>query len=189
VSYTKNEPYNYTHIREDLPGYQSNVMETNYVSFGRSIGHYIPPNSDELLIRFEILPAPRTLLSLQYQLIRHGATFGDRAVAGSSLWSELQWHRRDIVKKYFLRDGAYQWMHILRLRGEYAFTGVNWPARIFTEVGGVYSYFTDIDLRDSEGNLRPPNSGRGTFKVINTPQYPHSLSFIATVGIRLFPKF
>ncbi|MCL2411894.1 MAG: hypothetical protein FWC97_09665 [Treponema sp.] len=188
VSYTKNEPYNYTHLRVDVPWFPSDVMETNFVNMGRSLGHHIPPNSDEFLIRFTMLPAPRSLVSLQYQMIRHGATWGDRAVAGSSLWSELPRHGRHNdprQRKYFLRDGAYQWMHILRVRGEHSFVGMNLPVSVFAEMGGVFSYFTDIC------NTIEPNSGSpNPFSVVrNNPQYPHSLSFVASIGIRLFPKF
>ena len=49
ISYTKNEPYNYTHPLVKTP-YNSELMEQNFVNFGRALGHYIPPNSDELLI-------------------------------------------------------------------------------------------------------------------------------------------
>jgi len=184
ISYTRNEPYNFTHIREDMPWFQGTVMETNYVNFGRSLGHYIPPNSDELLIRFTMMPAPRSLVSLQYQLIRHGATWGDRAVAGSSLWSELLRFGRESnphLRKYFLRDGAYQWINIVRLRGEHSLAARNLPVRVFAEIGGVYSFFTDI--------AGEPNSGRYSYRRINTPQYPVSLNFIASLGIQIFPKF
>jgi len=180
-SYTKNEPYNYTHNRISTPWNTSALMEQNYVSFGKSLGHYIPPNSDEVLIRFETMPFPQSIFSLQYQFIRHGADYGDRAVDGSSLWSELPTYgNRDMFKKYFLRDGAYQWIHMIRLRGEYSMTALKVPVRVFMEIGGVYSFFTDTDKKLGE---------KGPYKNINTPQYPHSLSFIGIIGIIVFPKF
>ena len=180
ITYTKVEPFNYTHNRRQTPWHGDSWMEVNYANFGRSLGHYLPPNSDEILIRFETLPTPHSRIRLQYQLIRHGAAFGDRAVAGSSLWSEMQPHDRDGLRSHFLRDGAYQWMNILRLRGDYTFTGSNIPIRGFAEIGGVYSFFTDINGE--------PNTGRYSFRRINTPQYPRALRFIATVGIQIFPK-
>ncbi|MDR2542601.1 MAG: hypothetical protein LBC80_04030 [Treponema sp.] len=188
VSYSKNEPYNYTHMRIRAPWYGDDLlMETNTVSFGKALGYYIPPNSDEFLVRFEILPFPQSMASLQYQLIRHGSTYGDRAVEGSSLWSELLGQRTN-TKKFFLQDGAYQWMHIVRFRWEQSLTGFNFPVRTFAEIGGVYSYFTDIF--DNDGNMIEPNSNKkGKFKIINTPHYPHSLSFIGVFGVRIFPKF
>ncbi|MDR2965750.1 MAG: hypothetical protein LBU88_08250 [Treponema sp.] len=190
-SYTKNEPYNYTHTRENMPWYGVDdngnplLMETNYINFGKSLGHYIPPNSDEILVRITTMPLSNSMFSLQYQLIRHGADYGDRAVDGSSLWSELGGNRssQPELRKYFLRDGAYQWMHIAKVRGEYSFVEKKWPFKVFAEIGGVYSYFTDID------SGIPPNSGEpNPYSVINTPQYPHQLYFIGTIGITIFPK-
>jgi len=175
ISYTKIEPYNYTHNKIETP-WNSGLMEQNYVNFGRSLGYYTPPNSDEILVRFETVPFSRSLFGLQYQLIRHGADYGDRAVDGSSLWSELPTQgNRSLLEKDFLKDGAYQWMHIIKLSGEYSFAGIKWPLKMFAEVGGVYSYFTDVD-------------GSG-YKIIDTPQYPNSIHFIANIGIRIFPKF
>jgi hypothetical protein len=180
LSYTKIEPYNYTHGRLETPWYENNLMETNYVNFGKSLGHYLPPNSDEILFRFQTIPAPRSTVHFQYQMIRHGANYGDRAVDGSSLWSELKEMDRSSMLKYFLHDGAYQWMHIFKLGGEYSFTGKKLPVKMMGEIGAVYSYFTDSDSElGSSGDIR----------IINTPQYPHSLKFIAFVGVKLFPKF
>jgi len=181
LSYTKVEPYTYTHNRIPTPWYGDLLMETNYINFGKSLGHYIPPNSDEILVRFETIPFKKSVFSLQYQLIRHGADYGHRAVDGGSVWSELQTGNRDIFRKYFLKDGAYQWMHIVRIRGEYNFTSFKLPVSAFAEIGAVYSYFTDI-----EGEV---NSSPGSYKIIDTPQYPHTLRFIAILGIKLFPKY
>ena len=185
VSYTKIEPFNYTHNRVQVPWYGDAWMEVNTVNFGRALGSYLPPNSDEFLVRFETLPTPQSRVRLQYQLIRHGANYGDRAVVGSSLWSEMDPRSsvRHSLRKHFLRDGAYQWMNIFRVRGEYSFTGSNLPFRVFAEVGGVYSFFTDID-----SNIAP-NSGRHSFRIVDTPEYPTTLRFIATVGVQIFPKF
>jgi hypothetical protein len=180
LSYTKNEPYNYTHGRVETPWYANPMMETNYVNFGKPLGHYLPPNSDEILLRIQTIPVLKSMIHLQYQMIRHGADYGNRAVDGSSLWSELREEERGSMKKYFLHDGAYQWMHIFKLGGEYSFTGKNLPIKMLGEVGCVYSYFTDTALE----------LGRyGDFSVINTPQYPNSLRLIAFIGIQLFPKF
>jgi len=180
LSYTKIEPYNYTHSRLETPWYGNNLMETNYVNFGKSLGHYLPPNSDEILVGIQTIPAPRSLVRFQYQMIRHGADYGDRAVDGSSLWSELKEKNRSSMMKYFLHDGAYQWMHIFKLGGEYSLTGKKIPVKLICEIGAVYSYFTDSDSElGTSGNI----------SIINTPQYPHSLSFIFFAGLRLFPKF
>jgi len=185
LSYTKNEPYNYTHNRVSTPWNSNQHTEQNYVNFGASLGHYIPPNSDELLVRFETIPSPDSMFSFQYQMIRHGADYGDRAVDGSSLWSELPVSgNRDELEKFFLKDGAYQWMHIFKLRGEYSFTGMKAPVKIFLEIGGVYSYFTDID-----SDIAPNSGSANPYSIINKKEYPHSLSFIGIIGIKIFPKY
>jgi len=183
VSYTKNEPYNYTHPKSPVPWYGDLPMETSYANNGKSLGHYIPPNSDEILVRFDTMPMLRSVVGFQYQLIRHGADYGDRAVAGSSLLSELDPMRhidKPNLRKYFLHDGAYQWMHIFKLKGEYSFAGFNVPVKAFCELGVVYSYFTDI-----EGEV---NSGSRPYSTIDTPEYPHSRGFIGVLGVRIFPK-
>jgi hypothetical protein len=180
LSYTKIEPYNYTHNRWDVPWYRYDRMELNYVNFGKSLGHYLPPNSDEILFRVQTIPVPQSMINLQYQMIRHGADYGDRAVDGSSLWSELKEIDRSSMLKYFLRDGAYQWIHIIKLGGEYSFAGMNLPIKIIAEIGGVFSYFTDTDSELGTS---------GNYSVINVPQYPHSLSLIAFLGVQIFPKF
>jgi hypothetical protein len=183
-TYTKIEPYTYSHTREDVTWYGDLPMETNWVNNGRSLGYYLPPNSDEILVRLNAMPVPRSMLSFQYQFIRHGADYGDRAVGGSSLWSELDpWGRetKPNLRKYFLHDGAYQWMHIFKLGGEYSLTGFNVPLKVFCDVGTVYSYFTDID--GPVNSLSFPYS-----RINNNPQYPESLSFIMVLGVKIFPK-
>ena len=185
ISYTRVEPFTFTHTREIVPGYGDLPMETNWVNFGRALGHYIPPNSDEILVRFTAMPVPGSTVNFQYQLIRHGANYGDRAVGGSSLWSELDpWGRQSKpeLRKFFLRDGAYRWMHIFRLGGSYSFVSSSLPLSVFAEIGTVYSFFTDISGEVNSGNPYP-------FRRINTPQYPRTLSFVAVFGVRIFPKW
>ena len=182
VSYTRIEPYTFSHTREHIPGYGDLPMETNWVTFGRALGHHLPPNSDELLVRFTAMPVPGSMINFQYQMIRHGADYGDRAVSGSSRWSELAPHRQHL-RKFFLRDGAYRWMHIFRLGGSHSFVSSNLPLSVFAEIGAVYSFFTDIS---GEPNS---NIGPSPFRRVNTPQYPRTLSFIGALGVRIFPKW
>ena len=190
LSYTKVEPYTYTHPREVLPWFGDNRMYTNYINNDRGLGSYLPPNSDEFLVRLDTVPIPQSMLSLQYQLIRHGAAYGSSAAGGSSLWSELAPEDRSgdpRLRKFFLEDGAYKWMHIFKISGEYSFTGMNLPVRVFCELGTVYSYFTNIDGKPVIGDASGAGSP-GAYSVINTPEYPHSFSFHFVVGIKIFPK-
>jgi hypothetical protein len=182
LSYTKIEPYTYTHTRIFTPWNGANRMETSYTNNGVSLGYYLPPNSDEIKLRFELLPAPGTQAHFQYQMIRSGAAHGSKAVDGSSLLSELDPEGRSEkaeLKKFFLKDGAYQWMHIVKAGGEYAFEKLALPVTVFGEAGVVFSYYTDIDGAANSGSP----SG---YSVIDTDEYPKSTSFIVTLGFRLF---
>jgi hypothetical protein len=182
ASYTKIEPYTYTHTRVRMPWYGGDrPMETAYVNNGVSLGHYLPPNSDELKLRFDVRPLLRTASYFQYQLIRHGADYGPHQVDGSSLVSELDPDGRstkDSLRKNFLRDGAYQWMHIVKIGANHRFGSL--PLTIFGEAGIAHSYFTDISQAEYDtyqgGTPRTPAKG----------DYLESTVFILTVGFRIF---
>jgi hypothetical protein len=174
-SYTKIEPYTYTHTRVINP-WNNDPAELSYTNNGASLGYYLPPNSDEIKFRFDVLPAPRTKTHLQYQMIRHGADYGNSAVDGSSLLSELASAPfRSGLKKDFLHDGAYEWMHVVKVGGEHTFTQLALlPFTMFAEVGIVFSYFTNTDGVSRE------------YQIIDTVEYPKSTSFIINLGIRMF---
>ena len=64
--YTKIEPYVYTHQTVQTPWYDDAWMEEAYINNGVGLGYYLPPNSDELKIRFDSsliggggIPVPR----------------------------------------------------------------------------------------------------------------------------------
>jgi hypothetical protein len=183
LSYTVNNPYNYTHNRNDMPWYGDLTMETAYINNGVSLGHYLPPNSDEILVEFKTMPAKSLTTLFKYQLIRHGADFGPHAVDGSNLYSELDPHNRHganpILKRYFLMDGAYQWNHIVKLCNEWMVPKI--PVALFTEAGVSISYFTDIEPGKA-------NSGKPyPYSRIDTTDYRQSTGFIMKIGIRVFP--
>ena len=180
-SYTRINPYTYTHNRNQNPWYHI-PMETSYTNNGVSLGYYLPPNSDEFKVRFTTMPANNLVTYLQYQLIRHGADYGEKAVDGSNLRSELDpWYRSEnpILRRYFLQDGAYQWLNVIMLGAEWRLP--TFPMAIFAEGGVNISYFTDI-----EG---PANSGEPSpYYIIDTDEYPKSTGFIFMLGIKFFPK-
>jgi len=186
ASYTKIEPYNYTHTREILPWYRGNgPMEQAYVNNGVSLGHYLPPNSDEIKLRFDARPLIKTTSHFQYQLIRHGADYGPHQVDGSSLISELDPSGRsekDSLKKNFLKDGAYQWMHILKIGAEHSLRSL--PLTVFGEAGLAYSYFTDISQEEYEKYSPTPQGA--TPRSPAAGEYLTSTAFILTLGFRVF---
>lgn len=188
LQYTKIEPYVYTHQLVKTPWYDDTWMEEAYMNNGVSLGYYLPPNSDELKLRFEssVIGGGVFRFHAQYQMVRHGAEHGSRAVDGSGLNSQLDTTGRNDKEgkpelwKYFLHDGAYQWQHIFKVGGSFDMQGLAIPLKLFCDLGVVYSYYTDID-----GN---PNSGqRYDIHKINTAEYPTQTQFITTVGFKLYP--
>jgi len=181
-SYTMVSPYCYTHNRNINPWYGDLRMETAYTNNGVSLGYYLPPNSDEFLIRFSTMPFKSITTNLQYQMIRRGADFGFNAVDGSNLLSELDPYDRDgkaVLKRFFLHDGAYQWMHIIKFSG--GWTLEKTPLAFYWEIGTVISYFTNTAEPANRGEPYP-------YSVIDTAEYPRSTGFVVKLGFRLFPR-
>jgi hypothetical protein len=183
ITYTKIEPYCYTHNRNFVPWYNDDggPMETAYLNNGVGIGYYLPPNSDEILVRFETMTKSASKIHFQYQLIRHGADFGPSAVDGSSYYSELDPDGRDEkpeLKKYFLHDGAYQWFHILKAGAEHKLNKL--PVKVYGEAGVVFSYFTNIDGAANSGNTSP-------YRIVDEVPYTKTTDIIVTLGVKIFP--
>jgi len=178
LSYTKVEPYCYTHQKVKVPWYDSPI-EQAYTNHGYGLGYYLPPNSDEIKIVFATKLKHDIDLNAQFQMIRHGADYGDSMVDGSSFVSELNGSGRSsnpALRKYFLHDGAYQWTYIIK-------TGVKWtlpklPITLFGEAGMVFSYFTNIAGAANSGSSSP-------YSVIDTSEYPQSTGFIVNIGCKL----
>jgi hypothetical protein len=188
LTYTKIEPYTYTHNRIYVPWYSETYegdpspMETSYTNNGENLGYYLPPNSDELLIRLDIMPRRQTVAHLQYQLVRHGAEHGSGQVDGSSFLSELDprgTNRTENIalRKFFLHDGAYQWQHIIRIGGEHSLARYSF-LRFFAETGLVFSHYSNIGTS--------PSTGKFDYSFVNTDEYPISTEFLLTLGVRLF---
>jgi len=184
ISYTRIKPYCYTHPRIYTPWHGDIRMETAYVNNGTSLGHYLPPNSDEILVRYATLPVKNVSAHLQYQLIRHGADYGSSAVDGSNLLSELDYHgigsKTPELYSFFLQDGAYQWNHIIKAGAEWKLPGL--PVTLYGEAGTVISYFTNISApANSTGKAHP-------YSRINTPEYPEATGFVAQIGLKVFSR-
>jgi len=187
LSYTKVEPYNYTHTRNFMPWYGENTMDTSYTNNGVCLGYYLPPNSDEVKLRVDVPLWFKTAGHFQYQLIRHGADYGSQQVDGSSLISELDPVGRGdkpSLGKSFLKDGAYQWMHIIKIGGEYKFGSL--PLTIFGDMGIAYSYFTTISQEKYDKYHPTLPDGEGQPRSSATGDYFKSTAYILTLGFRVF---
>jgi len=159
-------------------------METSYTNNGASLGYYLPPNSDELLFRFKTMPIKNLVTFFQYQMIRHGANYGSGAVDGSSLISELDPDGRSgsnpRLKRFFLHDGAYQWMHIIKVGAEWNIPRL--PIALYSEAGINCSYFTNID---EEANV---TGAAHPYSLIDTSEYPKSTDFIIKLGVKVYSR-
>jgi hypothetical protein len=137
LQYTKIEPYCYTHYPQTVPSYTLPI-DINYAHDGENLGYHLPPNSDELLLRFFTYPTPGLDVSAQYQLIRHGG--GDH-LAGQIegdintpiVYADLPLY----PEKDFLHDGIYERLNILKLSLGYRFTRA--PVRVWAEYSFVHA--------------------------------------------------
>lgn len=181
LRYTKIEPFCYTHQIINNTPWTSEYMSESYMNNGASLGYYLPPNSDELLIRMEASPVANLIAHLQYQMVRHGAESGSRQVRGSSIYSELD-PQRYTTNKFFLRDGAYQWSHVIKVGAEYNMKKViGVPLTLYGDIGYVYTYYTDSDTGTGEAQYQ-----RGNYSVIDTSEYPKRYGVVITLGFKIF---
>ncbi len=189
--YTKIEPFCYTHHAINYaPSYNHYIME-NYTNNGESLGYYLPPNSDEFFFRFEMKPRSFLSTALQYQFVRHGADYGSQQVPGSSLYSEMSRFNRDELKKYFLHDGAYNWMHMVKFETTFEHKNVQRDLQLSLNLGFLYSYYTLIDsdnydrsIYGNNGNCK--NADFSTpYHFVNTDEYPVQFGVVMGLGFKV----
>ena len=159
LRYTKIEPYCYSY----------------FTNAGESLGYYMPPNSDELLIGLETGILPNLKTYIQYQMIRHGVDFGYGAVGGSSVNDKLTnfWS-----EKHFLKDGVYQWDNVFKIGLSFKPILKSISLSFFTEIGFAVTRFS------INGTAGPGNEAEYEFFSDNV--YPAGSKFIFTFGIKLF---
>ena len=173
LSYTKIEPYCYTHQKTVVPWYNQ-PMEQAFMNHGYGLGYYLPPNSDELKLVLNAEVSSHTALDFQFQMIRHGAEYGEYKVFGSSYESELQEDDRstdDRLRKDFLNDGAYQWFFVVKAGARYSINGIPATKKLQMEfllnAGVVFSYWKLYE------------------KTLDNAQYPSRTGIIMDVGFRI----
>jgi len=167
LRYTKIQPYCYT-------------GKSGFISGGESLGFYLPPNSDELLLRIESMLFPAIKAHVQFQMIRHGADYGYGAVPGSSLYDTLADGNSG---KYFLMDGVYQWDNVIKLGGscnlKASGTRGSAPLAIFAETGLIVTNYT-INGDAGVGN-------EADYETLNDSVYRGRTGFLFSIGFRVFP--
>lgn len=188
--YTKIEPYCYTHQAINYTPWYNHYICENYSNNGESLGYYLPPNSDEFLLSLKMQPSVNSYAGVSYQLIRHGADYGSQSVPGSNIYSELCPYNRNELKKYFLHDGAYNWIHILSAGGKLTLN-TKIPVSFYGNLGLIFSYFTVIDAENYDRSIYGNNGNcknadfSTPFNIANTDEYSTLFGAVLTVGITI----
>jgi hypothetical protein len=116
AQYTKIEPFVYSHYPTWYPDYRLRV-DTSYTQDGENLGYYLPPNSDEFLIKFEVTPVPDWRVALKYRFVRHGDNpqadwnSGLAEIYGA-VDKYMDYTKLYSYNKNFLHDGIYDFNHI-----------------------------------------------------------------------------
>ena len=144
--YTKVEPYMYTHPPTDVPWYDD-LMDTSYKNHGEPLGYKLDPNSDEILFQFESVPSAYVSCFLKYRMIRHFADTTPFQGYGNS-YDDYMVYTEEIntnpkYAKHFLKDGVYEWFHILSIGARFNAMMFDVPIAIGAEYSFDYKYHTD----------------------------------------------
>jgi hypothetical protein len=174
LQYTKVEPYCYSNFFE-ADGWENLPSASAFVSGGESLGYYLPPNSDELLLRFESRLFPDIKAHVQFQMARRGADYGYGAVGGSSLRDK---NNGSIPYTYFLKDGVYRWDNVIKLGGSGNVNAGTVPLAVYAETGFVITRYT-INGSAGSGN-------EAEYESLNDSVYRAGNGFIFSVGFRMF---
>lgn len=127
LQYTKIEPFVYAHYPEEyLPTMSADIVDVSYTHDNENLGYYLPPNSDEFLIKIETLLFYNLFVGLKYQLIRHGTNDWDLLAGTPAIYGDVtipfDYEQVDSYPdKSFLNDGIYDWNNIITLQATYSF--------------------------------------------------------------------
>lgn len=162
------------------------AMDTGYMNNGESLGYGLEPNSDEIMLKLTSHFRRGVTWSGEYRMIRHGFP---GSVPGSSFdaWGFSPKKETKKVtpgndskgaysgnKKDFLRDGIYEWFHIISLGGTLDTRLWNEPVQFGLQYSFVTLYYTDF-------------KERGHFRPINSSSYPNTFRNIVTISIGVSP--
>jgi len=175
--YTKIEPFTYTHYYfKDVPGYTppdtdgdghpDYAMDTGYLNAGEGLGYGLEPNTDEFMLALSSHFRQGVTWQARYRMIRHGypesvpgSTFdawgfdpGDSTITPGSDPNGAYYPS---ATKDFLKDGVYEWFHIITLGGTLDMRIWNEPVQMGLSYSFVSKYYTDYT---SNGNFKPLDS-------------------------------
>ncbi len=153
--YTNIQPFVYAHFPSWYPDYRVQV-DTSYTHDSENLGYHLPPNSDEFLIKLQSMPLWNLTTGIEYRLIRHGS-HPSKAQSALVIHGEVdKWLDYSLMDSYpdknFLKDGLYDYNHIVKLSGSYRFE--NLPIELGLSYTFAYTYW---EANDS-GEVEPADS-------------------------------
>jgi len=153
AQYTKIEPFVYSHYATWYPDYRLKV-DTSYTQDGENLGYYLPPNSDEFLVKLDMIPAPGWRLGLKYSFVRHGDNPQIDWVAKlpeifGNVNDYMDYGQLYSYNKDFLHDGIYDFNHIGSINVAWRplvaprLFGVEMPMELGASYGISYTWSVD----------------------------------------------
>jgi hypothetical protein len=152
AQYSKIEPFVYAHYPTWYPDYRMQV-DTSYTQDGENLGYYLPPNSDEFLVKLDMMPARDWRLSLKYSFVRHGdnpdSNVGDPVIFGDVNKWLVYTPALLYMDKNFLHDGIYDYNHIGNISVSWRPTvppllfGAEIPFELSAGYGISYTWYED----------------------------------------------
>ncbi|MBN1798237.1 MAG: hypothetical protein JW822_06655 [Spirochaetales bacterium] len=126
LQYTKIEPFVYAHYPEEYVPTMGTDVDMSFTHDNENLGYYLPPNSDEFLIKIEALLLHNLLVGVKYQLIRHGTNDWNLLAGAPVIYGDVNipfdYDQEDAYPdKSFLNDGIYDWNNIITLEATYTF--------------------------------------------------------------------
>ncbi|MCX8013957.1 MAG: hypothetical protein N3A02_06670, partial [Rectinema sp.] len=170
AQYTKIEPFVYSHYPTWYPDYRMRV-DTSYTQDGENLGYYLPPNSDEFLVKINAMPIDGLRIGISYAFVRHGDNpqadwdAGLARIYGDPL-KYMSYDKLTQYNKDFLHDGIYDYNHIGRVEAAWrpaaarAF-GMMIPFELSAVFGLSYTWWED---------------GLGLGRAVNAPTWKQVLS-------------
>jgi len=179
LQYTKIEPFTYTHYAlastpwytpsdSDGDGHPDYAMNTGYLNNGESLGYGLEPNSDEVMLQLKSQFRRGVHWMTRYRMVRHGYA-GAGGPPGSTFdaWgfdpdgsidpnTDPDGAYYPGGTKDFLKDGIYEWFHILTLGGALDMRIWDEPVQFALEYSFVFLYYTDYS---TNSNMKPLDSG------------------------------
>lgn len=171
LQYTKIEPFTFTHNRVVVPNLTADSLDdpgidVSFSHNGEGLPSYLKPNSDELLLDFEMALSNPLTIGARYQMIRHG-WLGEynknvdgneeffAGSAGGEYNTALEYEGTAYKNrpKKFLRDGTYEWFHVFGVRGEYNFLEQDIPLTLGASLSLVHRFVTTTPDTDGDGYL------------------------------------